>query len=50
MNTSSKAGRSLGSSYVRQLTVVAGGRDFRPFPRRVPRAMMLRAGTQSEEG
>ena len=50
MNTSSKAGRSLGSCHVRELTFVAGGRDFRPSPQWGPRAMMPGVATQSEEG
>jgi len=50
MNASSKAGRSLGSSSVRLLTFVAGGRDFRPSPREGSMAMMRGVATQSEEG
>jgi len=49
MNTSSKAGRSLGCfSYLRGLTFVAGGRDIRPSPQGVPVAMMFGVATPEE--
>lgn len=50
MNTSSKAGRSLGCFFARLLTLVAGGWDFRPSLRSGRAAMMPGVATRPEEG